>query len=324
MTRLRVVMNNKPFYKSWSFWLLFITFLIALAYIIFGRAKEGEEVWTDRLLYAGIFWACVLILNLLYLLFSKEDVRKRRDENIKEYFVRRKEQKKRKNEANMAAKKLRKKFYAAKKTIKESSIYAMTPYSNYELPWYLVMGQEESKKASILRHSGLDFPVNINYKDSEYEDNKDDMSAFRWFFSEESVFINVPNAYVSTDSDRLDRAVWGEFLRLFKKERWQRPVNGIVLTLRVEQFINQTPEQTREYAKVLRTRFDELSKAFFSDIPVYVVLSGLETMTGFYEFFNTLTAEEKREILGVTFEEKLLNINADTISLKFAELQERL
>jgi type VI secretion system protein ImpL len=55
-----------------------------------------------------------------------------------------------------------------------------------------------------------------------------------------------------------------------------------------------------------------------------VVLSGLETLTGFYEFFNTLTAEEKREILGVTFEEKLLNINADTIALKFAELQERL
>jgi type VI secretion system protein ImpL len=130
------------------------------------------------------------------------------------------------------------------------------------------MGQENSKKASILRHSGLDFPVNINYKDSEYEDNKDDMSAFRWFFSEESVFINVPNAYVSTDSDRLEKTVWNEFLRLFKKERWQRPVNGIILTLRVEEFVEKSPEDLQEYAKVLRTRFDELSKAFFSDIPV--------------------------------------------------------
>jgi len=315
-------MNKKPLYKSWSFWLLFITFLMALGYIIFGGSKE--ELWTERLLYAGIFWGSVLILNLLYLLFTKEEVRKRRDERIKEYFTRRKEQKARNAEASVAKKRLRKKFYAAKKTIKESSIYAMTPYSNYELPWYLVMGEERSKKASILRHSGLDFPVNINYNDSEYEENKDDMSAFRWFFSEESVFINVPNAYVSTESDRLDKVVWGEFLRLFKKERWQRPVNGIVLTLRVEQFLEQTPEENREYAKVLRTRFDELSNAFFSDIPVYVVISGLERMTGFYEFFNTLTAEEKREILGVTFEEKLLNINADSIAIKFADLQEKL
>jgi len=170
----------------------------------------------------------------------------------------------------------------------------------------------------------LDFPVNINYKDSEYENNKDDMNSFRWFFSEESVFINVPSSYVSVESDKLERTVWNEFLRLFKKERWQRPVNGIILTLRVEDFLSKSREELQEYAKVLRTRFDELSKAFFSDIPIYVVISGLEKLTGFYEFFNTLTNEEKREILGVTFEEKLLNINADTITLKFSELQERL
>ena len=314
---------SKPFYKSWSFWLLFITLLLAIGYIVFGSTKE-EEPWTGRLLYGGIFWGLVLISNLLYLLFTKEEVRERRQKSIRAFFVNRKERKARKLEATVEERTLRQKFYAAKKTIKESAIYSSTPYNNYELPWYLVMGQENSKKASILRHSGLDFPVNINYKDSEYEDNKDDMSAFRWFFSEESVFINVPNAYVSTDSDRLEKTVWNEFLRLFKKERWQRPVNGIILTLRVEEFVQKSPEDLQEYAKVLRARFDELSKAFFSDIPVYVIISGLETLTGFYEFFNTLTAEEKREILGVTFEEKLLNINADTIALKFVELQERL
>jgi type VI secretion system protein ImpL len=210
--------SSKAFYKSWSFWLLFIAFLLALGYIILGSGKE-EELWTDRLLYGGIFWGSVLLLNLLYLLFSKEEVRERREKGITEFFLNRKERKAKKIEATVAERTLRKKFYAAKKTIKESAIYSSTPYSNYELPWYLVMGQENSKKASILRHSGLDFPVNINYKDSEYEDNKDDMSAFRWFFSEESVFINVPNAYVSTDSDRLEKTVWNEFLRLFKKER---------------------------------------------------------------------------------------------------------
>ena len=313
---------SKPFYKSWSFWLLFITFLLAIGYIRFGGVQE--ESWSNRVLYGGIFWASVLILNLLYLLFTKEEVRDRREKNIKDFFRRRKEQKIKKAEASIAERTLRKKFYDAKKTIKNSAIYSSTPYSNYELPWYLVMGQESSKKASILRYSGLDFPVNINYKDSEYEDNKDDMSAFRWFFSEESVFINVPSSYVSVESDRLEKTVWNEFLRLFKKERWQRPVNGIILTLRVEDFLSNPQAELQEYAKVLRTRFDELSKAFFSDIPIYVVISGLEKLTGFYEFFNTLTAEEKREILGVTFEEKFLNINADTIALKFSELQERL
>lgn len=315
-------MKNKPFYKSWSFWLHIATFLLVVLFIVFG-SRWMEEL-ENRFLYGGIFWGSMLILNLSYLLLTKEEVRQRREESIKAYFENRKIKKEKQAEASVAEKSLRKKFFAAKKTIKESSIYSATPYSNYELPWYLVMGKENSKKASVLRHSGLDFPVNINYKDSEYEDNRDDMSAFRWFFSEESIFINVPNAYVSTESSKLELTVWEEFLRLFKKERWQRPVNGIILTLRVEEFMNKKSDELKEYAKVLRARFNELSKAFFSDIPVYVVISGLETLTGFYEFFNTLTPEEKREILGVTFEEKLLNINADTITLKFSELQERL
>ena len=315
-------MKRKPLYKSWSFWLLFISLLMAIGFIVWGKSyvEESHERW----LYGGIFLGSILILNLLYLLFTKEEVRQRREESIKEFFLNLKTRRRRKSEASVAQKMLRKKFYSAKKTIKNSAIYSNKPYDNYELPWYLVMGEENSKKASILRHSGLEFPVNINYKDSEYEENRDDMSSFRWFFSEESVFVNIPSSYVSVESDRLDRVVWNEFLRLFKKERWQRPVNGIILTLHTETFSKKTREERQEYAKVLRTRFDELSKAFFSDIPVYVIVSGLETLTGFYEFFNTLTPEEKREILGVTFEEKLLNINSNTIALNFATLQEKL
>ena len=321
-----MAIGNKPFYKSWSFWLLFISFILSIVFYFFGDSffEDFKPSKNDRFIYSLIFFVSILILNLFYLLFTKEEVRKRREENLKIYFSDKKRRKEHKVETTRVERTLRKKFYSAKKVIKESSLYTSTPYNNYELPWYLIMGQENSKKASILRYSGLDFPMNINYKDSEYEDNKDDMSAFRWFFSEESVFINVPNAYVATESDKLEVTVWKEFLRLFKKERWQRPVNGIILTLRVEEFVNKSQEETQEYAKVLRTRFDELSKAFFSDIPVYVIISGLETLTGFSQFFNTLTSEEKREILGITFEEKLLNINSDTINLKFSELQERL
>ena len=144
---------NKPFYKSWSFWLLFITFLIAVGFIVFGIGIVVEL--GTRLIYGGIFFGSILILNLFYLLFTKEEVRERRQKKITDFFLNRKEKKIKKAEATVAERTLRKKFYAAKKTIKESALYSSTPYSNYELPWYLVMGQENSKKASILRHSAI-------------------------------------------------------------------------------------------------------------------------------------------------------------------------
>ena len=318
--------NSKPFYKSWSFWLLTLTLLLIIWFIWFGGESLHESLhdFSKRVLYGGIFFATILIMNLSYLLFTKEENRRKREERNLEFIRSKKEKLERRKEEKVVVTQLREKFYNAKRIIKKSSIYKMGAFSNYDLPWYLVVGEEKSKKASILRHSGLDFPVNINYKDSESKENQDDMTSFRWFFSEESVFINIPSAYVSTDTDRLERTVWDEFLRLFKKERWQRPVNGIILTLRAEQFLGNEGEKIDEYAKVLRTRFDEISKAFFSDIPIYVVISGLESLTGFREYFHTLTNEEKKEILGVTFEERLLNINRDTISINFSKLQEKL
>ncbi|SFV51310.1 IcmF-related protein [hydrothermal vent metagenome] len=315
-------MSSKPFYKTWSFWLLFITFLLAIGFLFLG--KPLYEDFNQRAIYSSIFFVSILIINLLYLLFSKEENRAKREKKIESFWAKRREKKIQKAEEQKLATALREKFNRAKDVIRDASIYESISYQNYELPWYLVIGEEQSKKASILRNSGLDFPVNINYKDSEYNDNRDDMSSFRWFFAEESVFINVPSAYVSTDKDRLERVVWNEFLRLFKKERWRKPVNGIILTVNIEKFYTDSEEELREYAKVLRARFDELSKAFFSKIPIYVIISGLESVDGFYEYFNTLTDEEKREILGVTFDENLVNINENTIATKFSLLQRRL
>lgn len=315
-------MNSKPFYKTWSFWLLFITFLLAIGFLFFGKSIYPE--FDQRALYSSIFFVSILIVNLLYLLFSKEENRERREKKLDSFWAKRREKKLQKKEEQKLATALRQKFNKAKNIIQDASIYESISYNNYELPWYLVIGEEQSKKASILRNSGLDFPVNINYKDSEYNDNRDDMTSFRWFFAEESVFINVPSSYVSTDKDRLEKVVWSEFLRLFKKERWRKPVNGIILTINIEKFYSDSEEELREYAKVLRARFDELSKAFFSKIPIYVLISGLESVDGFYEYFNTLTDEEKREILGITFDENLVNINENTIATKFSLLQKRL
>ena len=315
-------MSDKPFYKSWSFWLLFIALSLVLAYIFLGEPFESQK--SDRILYGGISFVSILIANLLYLLFSKEENRANREKKISNFWAKRKEQKAHEKEEQKLEDSLQEKFNHAKKVIADASIYESVSYQNYELPWYLVIGEESSQKASILRNSGLDFPVNISYKESEYRDNQDDMSSFRWFFSEESIFINIPSAYVSTDADRLEKVVWNEFLRLFKKERWRRPVNGIILTLNVERLLHSDEEELIEYSKVLRTRFDELSKAFFSDIPIYVIISGLESLDGFYEYFNTLTDEEKREILGVTFNEKLLNITENTIATKLSLLHKRL
>jgi len=319
-------MSSKAFYKTWSFWLLFIALILALGFFFFGGffVENLKDEMGERAIYSSAFFISILVINLLYLLLSKEENRERREKILEAFWLRRKEKKEQKQEEQKLATALRKKFNNAKDVIRNATIYGSKSYQNYDLPWYLVIGEEQSKKASILRNSGLDFPVNINYKDSEYTDNKDDMSSFRWFFAEEGVFINVPSAYISTDKDRLEQVVWDEFLRLFKKERWRRPVNGIILTLNVEKFSTESKEELREYAKVLRARFDEVSKAFFSKIPIYVVLSGLESVDGFYEYFNTLSNEEKREILGVTFDENLENINENTIATKFSLLQRRL
>ena len=170
---------------------------------------------------------------------------------------------------------LNSKLKNAIKIIKKSSIYKYKRKVNYELPWYMVIGNNNEGKTTLLETSGLEFPLNIDYKDRELIEETNTKN-FEWYFAEHAIFIDVPGNYIELKQNPEDPIVWKEFLRIFVKKRWKRPVNGIILTVSAETILNKDQREFEQYSKDLRDRFDELSLSFMSSIPIYLIIVGTQ------------------------------------------------
>jgi type VI protein secretion system component VasK len=313
---------NRSIFKSRLFWLTIVTLILSILFVFWGQ-HLGVEAFKDslkRLLYGSVFFLGVVIAELLYLFLTKEEERESRIARREARKEERKLQKAQLKLKKSAVKALEKKFYEALSIIKKSNIYKKRANYNYELPWYLLLGGEDDEQKAILKNSGLDFPINIEYKEHE----EDKAGLFKWFFAEEGVFVTVPKDYVTLDKNSASHPIWLAFLKLFKKERWRRPINGIIFTVNASEIIHNSEVDTNEFAKVVREKLDEISKAFSSQIPVYVIITGVQGISAFDSFFSNLTVEEKREVLGITFEDNVEDISLELIESKISKLVQNL
>lgn len=163
----------------------------------------------------------------------------------------------------------------------------------YELPWYMVIGHPAAGKSTAICYSGLNFP----YGDKQPVSGVGGTRNCEWFFTSEGVLLDTAGRYSTV---REDRAEWLEFLKLLKKHRAKAPVNGIVVALSHTELMSRNSEQASLYARQVRERIDEIDSAFGVNVPVYLVITKMDLVGGFSEFFEDLSAEEKQAAWGAT------------------------
>lgn len=281
--------------KSTAFWIIFISFVFSMIIIAFGdNLFDSLKPLSVRLLVAfTLFFGALIVLLVRQLYFRNYTT----NEMVENAHIRSLEA------ANAHAVKsrvdlLKEQFSHALNVLKNSSVYKGKRESQYELPWYFVMGEQGEGKTSLIQASGLDFPLHTN--GNSMPDERDDNS-FHWYFTDDAVLIDIDGKYLQNETGSIDAGVWKAFLKLFKKRRWKRPINGIILTLSVDTLLQKSDADLEAYAKQLRDRFDELTVAFTSIIPIYLFITKSDRITGFQEYFSTLSRNEKDEILGITF-----------------------
>ncbi len=298
--------------KTIFFWSILVAFILSLLVIFVTPyfLKTFEELSFRLLIAFSIFFGTVIII-LLIILFRKEETQ----DVIKEKIAKKELEKEYKKIIDLKVKKLKQKFNNAMKIIRKSSLYRFK--SKYELPWYLIMGERNEGKTTFIESSGLNFP--INYED-KYTNEEDE--SFKWYFAEHAIFVDLAGNYIEQKENPEDSVIWNYFLKFFIKRRWKRPINGIILSVSVDTLLNKSNKELEHFAKNLRDRFDELSKAFMSSIPIYLVVTKSDKIEGFNEYFNSIALEERDEILGVTF--NIENIDSGVVKPEFESLLKRL
>lgn len=203
----------------------------------------------------------------------------------------------------------------------------------YQMPWYLVLGQENSGKTSFVNRSNQNFSLTGEVKagSRRLQEDPDKIYTIDWWMGGQAVLIDPPGEIVSQprigaeakEADMQDAVavdknmpprrlppglpedlhsrLWDSFVAWLGRNRSRRPLNGVVLMVSLVTLLNQKPSDRKALATLLRARLTELSRELGTRPPLYVVLSKFDLLEGFETLFARLPKSAREDIFGFTF-----------------------
>ena len=157
----------------------------------------------------------------------------------------------------------------------------------YKAPWIIVLGDKKSGIAE-----------NLNLPTTFDESYRNDKSAeVKWKFFDNGVVMDI------SDDAEDDRKKWEQVLSSYNSNRPQRPLDGAVVTIPVEELL-PTGDEDNDFLR-MKNKAKKLFKSITSiqvknsiNIPVYVLLSQSEVLKGFTSLANEIPEKYTNDIFG--------------------------
>ena len=167
----------------------------------------------------------------------------------------------------------------------------------YALPWFVIIGPPAAGKSTVLRNSGLSFPVtseqNTHIKGTAGTRNCD------WWFSNEAIILDTAGRYTTEESDKDE---WMAFLDMVKKSRPRLPLNGIIIAINLAELTAGDAENVEWHVKVTRNRIAEIYQRMGYIFPVTLLFTQVDKVPGFLNFFDNLSPKEREQVWGINLE----------------------
>jgi hypothetical protein len=189
----------------------------------------------------------------------------------------------------------------------------------YGLPWYVIVGEPGSGKTEAIRRSQAGFPPGLQ---DEFQGVGGTIN-MNWWFTNYAVILDTAGRLMFEEVEPGTTSEWQEFLGLLQKNRFNCPINGLLLTIPVESLIHDsTGEMERKAAKIAR-QLNVIQRQLNIRYPVFILLTKCDLINGFREFFEDLDdPRAQQQMLGwsnpapldAPFRPELLDEHLETVS----------
>jgi type VI secretion system protein ImpL len=183
-------------------------------------------------------------------------------------------------------------FQKAVQTLKSSKLGRSGRDALGMLPWYVMIGPSASGKTTAIRNSGIKLPIGKSGKVRGVGGTRN----CDWWMTNDAILLDTAGRW-STDDD--DRDEWLAFLDVLKRTRPKKPINGILLAVGASD-LTGTEEEIGDLARTLRERIDEVIARLDMVVPVYLMVTKCDLLSGFVETFGDLKDRERGQIWGFT------------------------
>lgn len=173
--------------------------------------------------------------------------------------------------------------------------------ARYETPWFLAVGETGVGKSTLLANNGLPLALSTptQYHDPEHSKGCD------WWFYNDGIVLDVTGDCVLYEDSKTGRWVsddhgWRALLKLLAKERPQRPIDGLILTIPATDLLaqDQLPELLKQKGEALYQKLVQAQKILGMRFPVYILLTQCDHIEGFQNFCQLLPERMLKDIFG--------------------------
>ncbi len=164
-----------------------------------------------------------------------------------------------------------------------------------EKPIFVMIGAPASGKTRLCGNSGFDFPR------GGLTDRQQGIGGtlnMHWWFFDQGIILDTAGA-LTTSRLEGDRDRWTNFLDLLKQHRRHAPINGLVVTLPVQDLLSESEDRARDNAEMIGERVVEIRHELGVRFPIYVVITKADQLPGFSQFFRVAAAGPRaQQMLG--------------------------
>ncbi len=169
----------------------------------------------------------------------------------------------------------------------------------YAIPWYLLLGPENSGKSMLISHAGMDMPLGRPADDIE-----DLRPACKWWFFDRGVVLDVAGSLVrQRDGRGSNTRAWSRFLGYLDRYRPRRPADGVILTVPIEDLMDDDGvlrplDDISARAEAIYRKLWQAQSRLGVAMPVYVVLTKMDRLPGFQTLVSELSEQALSDMLG--------------------------
>lgn len=161
----------------------------------------------------------------------------------------------------------------------------------YDLPWLLFIGDEDAGLPALLAAARREASVPPGQGMDEGGD------FWRWHFLPALVAIETRAAAVHEPATPHERGLWYRALLALAEQRERLPLNGIVICVKAARLLGDAQHVAADAAR-LRQRVDEAAELLRLQLPIYLLVTGLERLAGYEVLCEALPPAVRAQALG--------------------------
>lgn len=189
----------------------------------------------------------------------------------------------------------------------------------------MVVGPSQSGKTAALLNAELVWALPCQQQEARQPFAATDHPQF--WLADNALWCDTPGRFFDPEQWTSETAdEWQAFVNHLATLKPEASLEAIVFVMDCPRLFSSTPQQLTEYAALCRTHLEEFPQWREGRLPLYLLVSQLDQLVGFREYFYDIPMKERYQLLGETFtqEEHKSSACLEVISQQLASMVERI